>query len=100
MKAKAKRMSLGAIAILAVFAMGLVFGKTRPTVSAQTEVLVQGRYVIIDKTKDRGGSHYVMFDTQNGVLREWSGIENGTVTTFEFNDPREVVVSQTAIRRR
>ncbi len=100
MKAKAKRMTWWALGIVAVFAAGLHFGNNRPAVRAQTEVLVQGRYIVLDKTRESGRSQYAVFDTQSGVLREWTGDPEGTVITFDFDDPDDIIVDDTSIRRR
>lgn len=100
MKAKAKRMSWWALGILAVFAMGLYFGGGRPAASAQTELHVEGRYVILDKTLEEGPGRYAIFDTESGVLREWTGQRDGTVVTYSFRDPEDIIVNDTSVRRR
>ncbi len=99
MRAKAKRVSMWAAGIAALFAAGMILGGSRAGVSAQTEVHLQGRYVLIDKSTETNPRHYLMFDSQNGVLREWTGDPASEVFSYEFQSPREIKVGSTAIRR-
>lgn len=82
-----------------LFCAGLFMGGSRPAVSAQTEVLVQGRYIFVDKSNETDPRHYLMFDTQSGVLREWTEEPDMSVYTYEFDSPKEIRVNTTSIRR-
>lgn len=99
MRQKAKRFSIWAAAAVALLAAGMLMGGARPAVSAQTEVLVQGQFVFIDKSSETNPRHYLVFDTQSGTLREWTDEPSAEVYTYEFNEPRDIRVNSTAIRR-
>jgi hypothetical protein len=99
MRAKAKRISMWAAGIVALLAAGMFMGGSRPAVSAQTEVLVQGRYIFMDKSDESHPRHYLIFDTQDGSLREWTEEPSAEVYTYDFSSPREIKVNSTAVRR-
>jgi hypothetical protein len=99
MREKLKMSASWTFGLTLLFAAGMFMGGSRPEVSAQTEVLVQGRYLLIDKSKDNDARHYLIFDTQSGTLREWTGTPEGSVYTYEFDTPREIKLNATAIRR-
>ncbi len=99
MRAKAKRMTVWAVGLALLFGAGLMLGGSRPAASAQTEVLVQGRYILIDKSDETNARHYIIFDTQNGILREWSDRPDSEVYTYEFDAPKEIKLSTTVVRR-
>ena len=99
MRQKAKRVSMWAAGVVALFVAGMLMGGSRPAVSAQTDVLVQGQYIFIDKSSETNPRHYLVFDTQSGTLREWTDEPTPEVYTYEFNEPREIRVNSTAMRR-
>lgn len=99
MRAKAKRVSMWAAGVVALFVAGMFMGGSRPAVSAQTDVLVQGQYLFIDKSSETNPRHYLVFDTKSGTLREWTDEPSAEVYTYDFDNPREIRVNSTAIRR-
>jgi hypothetical protein len=82
-----------------LFAAGMFMGGSRSAVSAQTDVLLQGRYVFVDKSDDTDPRHYLIFDAQTGVLKEWSDHPDSLVYTYEFDSPRDIRLSTTTVRR-
>ena len=99
MRAKAKRVTVWAVGLAVLFAAGLFLGGTRPTVSAQTDVLVQGRYIFVDKSNETNPRHYMIFDTQDGILKEWTEHPSTEVYTYEFQSPKDIKLSTTTVRR-
>ena len=99
MRAKAKRVTMWAIGLTVLFAAGMFMGGSRPAVSAQTDVLIQGRYLFVDKSSETDPRHYLIFDTQDGVLREWSDENDSVVYTYEFDSPRDIQLNTTTVRR-
>jgi hypothetical protein len=88
-----------AAGLTALFVAGMFMGGSRPAASAQTEVLVQGQFIFIDKSTEQHPRHYLMFDTQSGVLKEWVEEPAAETLTYEFASPREIKVNSTAVRR-
>jgi len=99
MRTKAKRMAMWGIGLAILFGAGMLMGGSRTPVGAQTDVLVQGQYLFIDKSTDRDPRHYLMFDTQNGVLREWIEEPDSIVYTYEFDKSRDIQLTTTTVRR-
>jgi hypothetical protein len=99
MREKAKKTALWTIALTVLFGAGMFMGGGGPSASAQTDILVQGRFIFIDKSNEKDPRHYLMFDTQSGTLREWTQEPDMAVYLYEFDSPKEIKVNTTSIRR-
>lgn len=77
----------------------LVVGRQAPA-GAQSFSVNQGRYQFINlhgETEVPGG-HYAIFDTETGVLQEWTGKREGEMWTYSFRDGRELLRRNITVR--
>ncbi len=95
-----KRNTLIALAFASFVALALTLtGRSAPA-DAQSISVIQGRYQFIDlgRAGDFPGDHIAIFDTQTGVLREWTGKKGGELWTYSAADGREVVRRSITVR--
>lgn len=87
-----------AIAVALCIAV-LVVGRQAPA-GAQSFNVNQGRYQFLNLGGKTGvaGGHYAIFDTESGVLQEWTGKREGEMWTYSFRDGRELTRRNITVR--
>lgn len=81
------------LAIAVAFSIAVIVVGRHAPAGAQSISVIQGRYQFIDLGGEAGipGNHIAIFDTQTGVLQEWTGKNNGEIWTYSFTDGRDIV---------
>ena len=100
MRPKLTRIPLMALTLALLIALAVTLTGQSVPADAQSISVIQGRYQFIDlgKAGELQGNHIAIFDTQTGVLREWTAKKGGEFWTYSVADGREVVRRTMTVR--
>ena len=94
-----KRLMVG-LAIAVAFSIAvLVVGRHTPA-GAQSFTVNQGRYQFVDLRSDADAqvAHFAIFDTESGVLKEWTSKTDGEYWLYSFSEGRELLRRSITLR--